>query len=190
MTTHQGVRAPDRRLSLHAMLLWTVAAGAAGAVVVAAFSPFSAATAAFSPPLYALLAGAYSFFPFLVRRVLGYPWAATAAGVVAGALSAPLSPIGVLVLVPFVAGGAAYDTVLWAVARIRRGQRTPAWAYAVAAVASALVLLVVSLPLLSPVHQLPFALAAVFAGRVAGQLTASGLAGVAGRRLLRAGTDR
>src|SRR5690349_20778135 len=72
--------AAARRVPVLQLVLSIVAAGAASAVVVWGFSPFSAATAVFSPPLYAVIAGAYSFFPFLVRRALGFRWSATSVG--------------------------------------------------------------------------------------------------------------
>ncbi|WP_295118144.1 hypothetical protein [uncultured Leifsonia sp.] len=66
-----------------------------------------------------MIAGAYSVFPFLARRLLGYRWAATVVGCLAGVLSAPISPIGLLIVVPFVAAGAAYDAVVWAITSLR-----------------------------------------------------------------------
>jgi hypothetical protein len=190
MTAYQGDSTSVRRLSLLQLVLGTVAAGSASALVVVAFSPFSAATAAFSPPLYALIAGAYSIVPFLARRYLDYRWAATVVGIVAAILSAPVSPIGILIVVLFVGAGAAYDAVIWVFAGDRAGRATPAWIYVVAAVVSALVLFLVSYPVLSPAHRVPMILAATFGGRVIGQLTASALAGLGARLLLRAGDRR
>ncbi|CAM5399677.1 hypothetical protein [Leifsonia shinshuensis] len=183
MTAYQGARTTARPRSLLQLALGTVAAGAVGALVVVAFSPFSAATAAFSPPLYALIAGAYSVVPFLARRVLDYTWAATTVGVVAAALAAPFSPIGILIVVLFVGAGAAYDSVLWCLTRGRADRRAPGWAYAVAALVSALVLFLVSYPVLSPAHRVPLILAATFGGRAVGQLAAAGAAAAVHRLL-------
>ncbi len=184
MTISQQVRAGVRRRSLLHLLLGTAAAGAASALVVVAFSPFSAATAAFSPPLYALIAGAYSIVPFLARRLLGYTWAATTVGIVAAVLAAPFSPIGLLIVVVFVGAGASFDSVSWALTRGRGDQIVPAWVSVVAALVSALVLFLVSFPVLSPAHRVPLILAATFGGRVVGQLAAVAVAGVVGRLLV------
>ncbi|MDN4612848.1 hypothetical protein P5G50_00170 [Leifsonia sp. F6_8S_P_1B] len=191
MTLHQSATAGDRRLPLLRVLFTLVAAGAGSALIVLAFSPFSAAAAAFSAPLYAVVAGGYSFLPFLARRLLGLPWAATAAGCLAGVLSAPISPIGLLIVVPFVAGGAAYDAVAWALARAPWLADRDRWVFTIAAAVSALVLFIVSLPVFSPVNRgLPLFLAAVLAGRLVGQLAASALAGLAADALHRFGPQR
>jgi hypothetical protein len=174
----------DRRLSLVQLVLALVVAGAASALIVLAFSPFSAATAAFSPPLYAVIAGAYSFFPFLARRLLGVRWAATAVGVLAGVASAPISPIGLLIVVPFVAGGAAYDATVWALSRFPLQRQRPDRAFVAGALVSALVLFLVSLPVINPVDRgTPVFLVAVLGGRVVGQLAASLAAGRVARAL-------
>lgn len=191
LTTHEHSAAVDRRLTLLRTASTIVVAGVASALVVLAFSPFSAATAAFSAPLYGVIAGGYSVFPFLARRLLGHRWATTVVGCVAGILSAPISPIGLLIVVPFVAGGAAYDAAIWAVSALRRSSRESERVHAAAAVVSALVLFLVSLPVLSPANRdLPVFLLAVFGGRLVGQLTASTLAGSAARLLLRVGPRR
>lgn len=191
MTAHLHAAVADRRLTVLQLVLSIVAAGAASALVVLAFSPFSAATAAFSAPLYAVIAGAYSVFPFLARRLLGYRWAATVVGCLAGVLSAPISPIGLLIVVPFVGAGAAYDAVVWAVTSLRHGAKPSEWVFVVAAVVSALVLFLVSLPVLSPSNRgLPAFLLAVLAARLVGQLGASALAGIVARVLLRFGARR
>jgi hypothetical protein len=191
MTAHQHSTAADRRLSVLQLVFSIVAAGAASALVVLAFSPFSAATAAFSAPLYGVIAGGYSVFPFLARRLLGYRWAATVVGCLAGVLSAPISPIGLLIVVPFVGAGAAYDSVVWAITSLRRGARDSEWVFVLAAVVSALVLFLVSLPVLSPSNRgLPVFLLAVFGGRLVGQLAASALAGIIARVLRRFGAWR
>ncbi|WP_249776712.1 hypothetical protein [Leifsonia sp. C5G2] len=186
MSIYPEAAATRRRLSLLHVVVSVVMAGAATALVVLAFSPFSAATAAFSAPLYAVVAGGYSVFPFLARRVLGFRWAATAAGTVAGLLSAPISPIGLLIVVPFVAGGAAYDATIWALARFRRDGRTPECVFAAAAAVSALVLFLVSMPVMT--NRAPLFLLAVLGGRLAGQSAASALAGLAARVASRRGS--
>ncbi|MCI0159384.1 hypothetical protein KNO15_22000 [Leifsonia shinshuensis] len=187
MTIYEGAPTGVRRQSLLQQVLGTAGAGAAGALVVVAFSPFSAATAAFSPPLYALIAGAYSIVPFLARRLLGYPWAATTVGIVAAVLAAPFSPIGMLIVVLFVGAGAAYDSVSWALTRGRADRVAPAWVSVVAALVSALVLFLVSFPVLSPEHRVPLILAATFGGRAIGQVGAVAIAGGVGRLLGRRG---
>lgn len=191
MTSFPHSTAAARRVPVLQLVLSIVAAGAASAVVVWGFSPFSAATAVFSPPLYAVIAGAYSFFPFLVRRALGFRWAATSVGVVAGVLSAPVSPIGLLIVVPFVGAGAAYDAVAWGMSRLRRGPGDAEWVFVVAALVSALVLFLVSLPVLDPAGrgELLF-LAPILGGRIVGQLAASAAAGLATRALGRFGGHR
>lgn len=185
MSIYPEATAADRRLSLLQVLVSVVIAGVASALVVLAFSPYSAATAAFSAPLYAVVAGGYSVFPFLARRVLGFRWAATAAGMVAGMLSAPISPVGVLIVVPFVAGGAAYDATIWAFSRFGRDGRSSEWVFVTAAAVSALVLFLVSMPVMT--NRGPLFLLAVLGGRLVGQVAASTLAGLAARLALRRG---
>jgi hypothetical protein len=191
MTSYQHSASTVRRVSLLRLVLSIIAAGAASAVVVAAFSPFSAAAAAFSPTLYAVMAGAYSFFPFLVRRALGFRWAATSVGAVAGVLSAAVSPIGLLIVVPFVGAGAAYDAVVWAISRLRRNGRDAEWVFIAAAVVSAVVLFLVSLPVFTPANRgMLLFLVPVLGGRLVGQLAASFAAGLATRTLARFGGRR
>lgn len=185
MTVYQGAHTAAGQRSALRQVLGTVGAGAATALVVVAFSPFSAATAAFSPPLYALIAGAYSIVPFGARRLLGYPWAATGVGIVAAVLAAPFSPIGILIVVVFAGAGAAYDSVLWSVTRSRAERTASGWICAVAALVSALVLFLVSYPVLSPAHRVPLILAATFGARAVGQLAAVAAGGAVGRLVAR-----
>lgn len=173
----QAVRVPR--------LLAGAAAGVAGALVVVCCSPFSVAFAAFSPPLYAVVAGAYSIMPFLARGLLGYRWAATLVGCFAGLLAAPVSPIGFLLVIPFAGAGAAYDSTLWAFTKNRPSAYVPGWILVVGALLSALILFLVSLPVMSPPDRMAGVLAATLAGRVVGQLAAAALAGVLVRMLRR-----
>jgi hypothetical protein len=122
--------------------------------------------------------------PFLARRLLDYRWATTAVGVVAAIFSAPISPIGFLIVVLFVGAGAAYDSVLWVFTWFRADRRPPAWVHVVGALVSALVLFLVSFPVLSPAHRVPLILAATFGARAAGQLVALAGAGGVSRLLL------
>ena len=168
-------------------LLLLAAFGAIGAVLLTVVAPLTSALAAVAPPLYALVAGVHSVLPFLARRLLGVRWAATGVGAFVGILSVASTPLGVLILVPLVVSGAAFDGTLLLLAR--RG-RTGEAAAAIAAGASALALFLVSLPVMSPEHLLPAVLAATLAGRLGGQLAAWAMSAVLARRVVRAGILR
>jgi len=173
-SVHPAATIADRRLAVFRLALSLLLAGVGSALVVLAFSPFSAATAAFSAPLYAVVAGGYSLFPFLARQLLGVRWAATGTGAIAGVLSAPISPIGLLIVVPFVGAGAAFDATVWALGRSAGLRRRPEGVFLVAALISALVLFLVSLPVINPVDRgTPVFLLAVLGGRVVGQVAAT-----------------
>lgn len=168
-------------------LLLIAAFGALGAVLMALVAPFTSVLAAAAPPLYALLAGIHSVLPFLARRLLGARWAATSVGAFVGILSVGSTPLGLLIVVPLVVSGAAFDASLLVLERRGRGSER---SFAVAALASAVALFLVSLPVMSPEHLGAVVLTLTLAGRAAGQLAAWALSAVVAGRVRRAGILR
>jgi len=169
------------------ILLVLASLGALTALVLLALIPVGGPLAAFSPPLYALVVAVNSVLPFLARRMLGFPFAATFVSFFAGLLTGAFSSIGFLVLVPLVAGSLTFDLVVSLLNRIRRDRRPGEWRWAVAAAASGVVLFLVSLPVFSPGDLIPSILVVTLVARVAGQLAASLLSRVLAARLARAG---
>jgi hypothetical protein len=176
-----------REMTSTRALLVCQAFGAIGAVLLLIVAPFTSLVAAVFPPLYALLAGLHSILPFFARRALGFTWAATAVGATAGLLGGAFTPIGLLIMVPLVLSGFCYDLTLLVARRIApRSERSP-WSHLSAAVASAVALFLVSLPIMSPERLGFWIMAATFAGRVIGQVAASLLAGALAHRVERVG---
>ncbi|WP_348788768.1 hypothetical protein [Leifsonia sp. NPDC080035] len=174
-------------------LLLIAAFAAIGAVLMAVVAPFTSVLAAAAPPAYALVAGGHSLLPFLARRLLGVRWAATAVGAFVGVLSVGSTPLGILIVVPLVVSGAAFDGTLLVLGRWRGGEvrgRFGEAVFAVAALVSAVALFLVSIPVMSPEHLAPVVLTLTLAGRAGGQLGASALSAVVARRVLRAGILR
>lgn len=162
-------------------LLVCGALAAAQAMISATASAVAPALAATMPPAYALIAGLHSLMPFLARRLTGVPWTATLTAGIAGALIWPLSAVGPLVLVVFLASACAFDVVL-------REER--AWhpaRGALAACAAALTLFAISLPVFSPGHLTPVVLLATFVARVVAELVALVVAGYLAKALRRIG---
>jgi hypothetical protein len=188
--TSASTRRPTRPRASTRTFLIIAAFGANGAILLAAIAPFTASLAAVSPPLYALVAGVHSVLPFTARRLLAFPAAATLVGLFVGVLAGPFSPIGLLVIVPLVSSGAAYDLTL---ALLRRWEPAGMAAEAprlIAGAVSAGALFAVSLPVMSPEHLLPPVLLATLAARLAGQLLAVTVSGRLAILLRRAGIAR
>lgn len=174
---------PARRTTTRALLV-AAGFGAIGAVVLGIASPLTTALAVTYPPAYAIAAGLHSVLPFVARRVLGFDWAATLVGAFVGLLSVGFTPLGVLIVVPLTLGSAAFDATLFLLRRRRAlGESASVWA----AGASAVVLYVVSLPVMSAEHLAPVFLVLTFLGRIIGQLGAVGIALLVATRLRRAG---
>lgn len=169
-------------------LLLVAAFGAIGAVLLALVAPMTSALAAAAPPAYAFVAGLHSLLPFLARRLLGFDWAATAVGAFAGILSVGSTPLGILIVAPLVVSGAAFDGVALLLRRRRGVTGEPG--YAVAALASAIALFLISLPVMSPEHLGPVVMTLTLAGRVGGQLGAWAVSAGVARRVRRAGILR
>jgi len=166
----------------------SAAFGALGAIILVLVAPFTTAAAVAFPPVYALVAGVHSVLPFLARRLLGLPLGATLVAGFVGILSSASTPLGFLIVVPLLAGAVPFDLTLLVWGRIRG--REPWTAVAVAALASALVLFFVSLPVFSPEDLRPVIVVGALVGRILGQLIAAALAAVLAVRIRAAGIVR
>lgn len=181
-----SARRTTRRVSTRALLI-IAAFGALGTLVLILVSPLTALLAAFFPPAYAVAAGVHSILPFLARRLVGFPWSTTIAFALVGLLASGFTPLGVLVLIPLVLSGAGFDLTLMLLGR--RGPLRP-WHYVVGALVTAVLLFLVSLPVMSPDDLAAPILLLTLVGRVVGQLAAAGIAWAIGTRVLRAGIMR
>ncbi|SDH71314.1 hypothetical protein SAMN04515691_0221 [Leifsonia sp. 98AMF] len=175
-----------RRLSTRALLI-IAAFGALGALLLILVAPVTALLAALFPPAYALAAGVHSILPFLARRLVGFPWTTTIAFALVGLLAIGFTPLGALILIPLVVAGVGFDITLLALGR--RGRLRP-WHYAVGALVTAVLLFLVSLPVMSPDDLAAPILLLTLLGRVLSQLAAAGIAWLLGDRVLRAGIMR
>jgi len=114
------------------------------------------------------------------------PGMATFAAFVTGLLTAAISPIGPLALVPLLCAAVTLDLVL----PLRRGVRAGAPRILIAGAAAGVVLFAVALPVFSPEHLVAPVLIATLAARIAGELAvAAGVVGIR-RLLVRAGAVR
>ena len=150
-------------------LLTCAAFGTVGAALGLAISPATGALAAAAPPLYAVVAGAYSVMPVAARMFTGMTGSTTITAGVGGLLLIAVSPLGMLALVPLLLSAAVIDAALWAVGR-RNGNTVAGWA--AAAIASAVLLFVVSLTVFSAAHLTAGFVIGALAGRLVGQTAA------------------
>jgi len=176
-----------RRLSTRSLLI-IAAFGALGALLLIVVAPVTALLAALFPPAYAVAAGMHSVLPFLARRLVGFTWTTTIDLALAGILAIGFTPLGVLIVIPLVLTGVGFDLTLLLLLRRRGPLRL--WHQLVAALVTAVLLFLVSLPVFSPHDLTPLLLLLTLAGRVVGQLAAAGIAWAIGGRVLRAGIMR
>ena len=174
------------RLSTRSLLI-IAAFGALGALLLILVAPLTATLAALFPPAYAVAAGMHSVLPFLARRLVGFAWTTTIAFSLVGILTIGFTPLGVLILVPLAITGLGFDVTLMLLGR--RGPLRPSH-HVVAAVVTAVLLFLVSLPVMSPRDLAAPILILTFVGRLIGQLAAAGIAWLIGGRVLRAGILR
>jgi hypothetical protein len=157
---------------------------ALGALLLILIAPVTGFLAALFPPAYAVAAGIHSILPLLARRLVGFPWTTTVASALVGILAIGFTPLGVLIVIPLVVTGAGFDVTLLLLAR-RNEPRL--WHFLVAALVTAALLFLVSLPVFSPRDLTPWILLLTLAGRIVGQLAAAGVAWAIGQRVLAAG---
>lgn len=172
------------RFSTRSLLHCAVFAGVQ-AILYLALSPIATTLATVFPPAYALAAGAYSVMVFAARLFIGRHGTATVTALITGVLIAAVSPIGLIILAPLVASGAAFDLVLFWTRRVRRHRVLRTLVPAV--LLSAVTLFAISLPALSPGHLTAWVLAATLLGRAIGQVAAVLLASATVAALTRAG---
>lgn len=190
------------------VLLVCAAFGALGTVLMLGVSPLTSAIAAWFPPAYAVVAGIHSVLPFLARRLLGVPFAATLVAGIEGVLSSAFTPLGVLIIVPLVLSAGVFDAVLALSSRRGSANGTAsdgaardgtandgtagdgAAAYLAAAALSALALFAVSLPVIDPARLTLWMIVGTLLGRLIGQLLALGAATAIAGRVFAAGIMR
>jgi hypothetical protein len=175
-----------RRLSTRSLLI-IAAFGALGALLLILVAPVTALLAALFPPAYAVAAGMHSVLPFLARRLVGFAWTTTIDLALVGILAIGFTPLGVLIVIPLVLTGVGFDLTLLLL--LRHGPLR-LWHQLAAALVTAVLLFLVSLPVFSPHDLTPLLLLLTLAGRVVGQLAAAGIAWAIGGRVLRAGIMR
>lgn len=173
------------RFTTRTLLYCAVFAGLQ-ALLYLALSPGAVALATVFPPAYALLAGAYSSLTFAARLFIGITGSATLTSALAGALVAAASPVGLIVLIPFMISGLTFDVVLRIGSRGTNGDR-PLAAVLLAALISAILLFAVSLPVFSADDLAAEVLAMTFLGRLLGQVAAALIARAIVTALARAG---
>ena len=178
----------SRARSLTRDLMIAAAFGAIGAVLLVVVAPVTTSLAATFPPSYAAVAGIHSVLPYLARRLLVLPFAATLVGGLVGVLSFASTALGPLILFSLLAATLPFDLVLNAGRRFAPALR--ARHYAVAAVASAVVLFLVSLPVFSAERLTVWMAVAVLAGRLIGQCGAVWLSALIAGAVHRAGIRR
>jgi biotin transporter BioY len=105
-------------------------------------------------------------------------------------LGGAYTPIGFLIIVPLTLTGVSYDLTVSIADKVMPAKSASRWRYGLAASVSAVVLFLVSLPVMSPEHLTWSVLAATLGARLIGQLAASALAGLLARRVERAGILR
>ena len=183
-----GSPSPATRTLSTRSLLIIAAFGALGALLLIVVAPMTALLAALFPPAYAVAAGMHSVLPFLARRLVGFTWTTTIDFALVGILAIGFTPLGVLIVIPLVLTGVGFDLTLLLLLRRRGSLRL--WHQLAAALVTAVLLFLVSLPVFSPHDLTPLLLLLTLAGRVVGQLAAAGIAWAIGGRVLRAGIMR
>jgi len=158
--------------------------GVITALASIALSPFLAATAVASPPLYALLSGYSAIAPLLAQRLTGSTGSATITAACCAVIAWPFSPLGLLLLIAMIAPAAAMDAVH--AARRVLGGTTP-W---LAASAGAVVIFALSLPIISPDQFTPAVIGLTLVGRLASYALACAAALAIARALTRVGVRR
>ncbi|MGO4535764.1 hypothetical protein [Leifsonia sp. 2MCAF36] len=176
-------RPPRPPLSTRALLI-IAAFGALGALVLVLVAPVTSLLAALFPPAYALVAGVHSVLPFLARRLVGFTWTTTIACALVGILAIGFTPLGALIVVPFVITGLGFDVTLLLLGRRATVRR---WHFFGAALVTAVLLFLVSLPVFSPRDLSTPILLLTLLGRVVGQLAAAAIAWSIGTQVLKAG---
>ena len=186
-----GGRRAFRRMARSSVtrdLMVAAALAAIGAVLLTLVAPITTALAATAPPAYAVVAGIHSVLPYLARRLLAMPFAASLVGGIVGVLSFASTPLGPLILVSLLAATVPFDVVLNVCSRFAPALRLRH--YLLAAITSAVVLFFVSLPVFSPQHLTVWMLVAVLAGRLLGQCGAVWISALIAAGLRRAGIRR
>lgn len=153
--------------------LQVAAFAAVQALPIIALSPVMPQLAAWSPPVYALVAGVQTLFVFAARRLVPLRWAATLAAVITAVLVGPFNAVGWLIAVPLVVAAASFDAMMW---MLGRAALPAAVQHLLIGAVVGTALFGISLPVMSAEHLLPWLLLATWAARVTASITGSWLA--------------
>lgn len=179
---------PASRLPSTRVLLICAALAAVQVGIFVALSPVLVSLPAFSPPLYAVVAGAHSVMIFLAPRVTGARGSATITALVAGFIIAAVNPIGLLVVILLLIPGVLVDLAVLIPGKPT--SRAMEVRYLAAALVAAAALFAVSLPVFSPEHLTAWILVGAAAGRVVGETIAYACSRALAAGLARAGIQR
>lgn len=164
-------------------LLTCAALGTLAALLIIGLSPLTTALALLSPPLYAVVASIHVLAPFTAAAWFLRPGPATLTALMAGLIAAPLTSLGPLLVIALVVPALAFDLVL--VLGRHSTRRRAVW-YG-AALAAALAIIAISLPVIDERMVSPLLIALVVAARIVSYGTMALVARVLAVRLSAAG---
>lgn len=164
--------------------LQIAAFAATQALIIIVLVPITGSIAAWSPPVYALVAFLQTLLLFAARRFTGIRWGATLAAGITALICGPFTAIGWLLAVPLIAAAVLFDLV------IRIGERRR-WSTGrdsvVAGIVIGAALFAVSLPVMSAEHLALPVLALTLLARIVATGTGAFLSALLVRRLERVG---
>ncbi|UAJ80111.1 hypothetical protein IT072_03410 [Leifsonia sp. ZF2019] len=166
-------------------MLISAVVGAINSLLMLSLFPVVTTLALVAPPLYALVAAAFSILPYTMRRLWGAPFSATLVAFISGLLSSAFSSIGFLAMIPIALGAVIFDLV--APRATHPGAPGAEWRWLVASFASGASLFAISLTVFSADHMTPVVVIATAVARLGGQAAAILVAGSLARSLRRAG---
>ncbi|WP_309127030.1 hypothetical protein [Microbacterium sp.] len=164
--------------------LQIAAFAAVQALPIIALSPVTPHIAAWSPPVYAAVAGLQTLFVFAARRMVGLRWAASLTAVITAVLVGPFNAVGWLIAVPLVVAGASFDLML---RLLSRSTSPSAVQHVLTGAVVGTALFGISLPVMSAEHLMPGLLLATWAARIVASAAGSWLAARIVSGLARAG---
>lgn len=169
------------------MLLQCAAIGAVAAVLIVALTPVTSSLALLSPVLYAFVGSISSFGPLVAARWIRAPGSMLLTAVIAGVLAIPFTALGFLIVIALGLPALVGELVLL-LGRFSRTRREAVWY--LAAVAYAVTLFAISLPVIDPSVLSVWVVILTLLGRITSILVLAYLATRVERALARAGLRR